>query len=56
MLLERQVRQNNNKDTRKLQKENTKEKSKTQKQLLPEKVLIELYEKLDTEFKSEFKN
>ena len=57
MLLERQVRQNNNKDTRKLQKENTKEKIKNTKATIArKKVLIELYEKLDTEFKSEFKN
>ena len=57
MLLERQVRQNNNKDTRKLQKENTKEKIKNTKATIARrKVLIELYEKLDTEFKSEFKN
>ena len=56
MLLERQVRQNNNKDTRKLQKENTKEKIKNTKATIARrKVLIELYEKLDTEFKSEFK-
>lgn len=57
MLLERQVRQNNNKDTRKLQKENTKEKIKNTKATIArKKVLIELYEKLDTEFKSEFKS